>query len=947
MNKFKIDSVRVYKEGYTPNISPIDGHKYYEDKFGIRIIQKEWLGYEWWIKPIFDNIIIEYLSNSVIFICKLISEDKTTYSIISDNQNILFDNLCGVQRIDESDSFILNEDGSNSLIHFLDNGNYEKNDTSFNKIFRLRNSLVKEINSLLHEHVLYFGVIEQETELSNNSISHHYSLLDSKFVENENICYRGYDYRSPYNHDNGIILVFNHNEQDYKLLFVPNRGIVSKELSLKIEYLGKGDFYKILTTDNKWSIIDSFGSIYASDLENVGSFEGNYGEFLIFCKNGKYGAINLAGEILKIPLSDSLELHKNSFGAKSGYVKRNHSILDVLGNSFEVSFPSHQGTTESRFKPIIDDDCYSRPIGGGLFCFRSYHRDALNYSYIVNHHGEIIKKRTGGTYRQFYHGLFVFETNDGIYNVIAEDDKIIFSSGHELKIIEIPNFPIIAVKKKKEKGFNYTEIFELYNLNGIRIFENIENISDIKPFFNGNVLLGIESKVEYTYPVTVPIFDEDDDGNSYCEEYHTWDIDSKDVTLWGLYSINEKEILPREYYEITEDTSFNLIKISKICGVEKKGFFQVFGFADYLGNVLLKPLYETIEIFTSSLLRIKFNDRYGLMDYAFKQVIPCRYKTLEILAGNKFPFFKTENGTLSPTGLLIAQSEKARIILPRRICNISNFQNGLAKICNDSESKLLYGIINIFGENIIEDKYIKVYALTDKIYKCVNKYGNKHSFDLYYITTNLEATLIGSFDFISEPTDNSIGIGKRMNDDSRDLTYGVIDLNGNFILDICSSTLGKEVNHYRNITIAHKKGFIDIKTKRLVLIPDASYIGSINNGIASFAINSKKERHSNKIIGGTWGVINKFGEILIPPIYSKIFTDEFGRIYFKRDSFKIGVLNKEDEIIIPDEYDYLHKDTNENQIVLAKKTNQNKGTLFYFNNSGNLLTTEEYEEEEW
>ena len=658
--------------------------------------------------------------------------------------------------------------------------------------------------------------------------------------------------------------------------------------------------------------------------------------------------MNISGEILNIPLSDELNLHKNSHGAKSGYVKRHHSILDVLGNSFEVSFPSHQGTTKSRFKPIIDDDCYSRQIGGGLFCIASYHRDARNYSYIVNNQGRIIKEKTEGTYTQYYEGLFAFRTNNNLYQIISEENNIIFSSEYELKIIEIPNYPIIAVKKKKNKGFNYIEIFELYNLNGIRIFENIEDISDIKPFFNGNILLGIESKVEYTYPVTVPIFDEDDDGNSYCEEYHTWDIDSKDVTLWGLYSINEKEILPREYYEITEDTSFNLIKITKICGVEKKGFFQVFGFADYLGNILLKPLYETIEIFTSSLLRIKFNDRYGLMDYAFKQVIPCRYKTLEILAGNKFPFFKTENGTLSPTGLLIAQSEKARIILPRRICHISDFQNGLAKICNDSESKLLYGIINIFGENIIEDRYIKIYAVTDKIYKCVNKYGNKHAFDLYSITKDLKASLIGNFDFISEPTDNSIGIGKRMDNDSRDLTYGVIDLSGNFILDMCSSTLGKEINYYRNITIANKIGFIDIKTRRLVLIPDASYIGPINNGIASFAINSKKDRNTKKIIGGNWGVINKYGEILIHPIYSKTFTNKYGRIYFKRDSQKMGVLNKEERVIIPDEYDFLHNNTNENQIVLAKRNNQNKGTLYYFNNSGILSTTEEYnEDDDW
>lgn len=966
MKNFYTDTARIYDEGFGPNIYPTDGRKYYEDKVGVRIKNKGEYHFDWWIQPQYNKITIEFLSVRTIFICESINDDNIDnilYSIILDDQDVLFDNISGVQRIEGTDMLIINDGETNSIIQFFENGTYEIRKTSFHRIFKLHDKLINHISIILGEKVAYLGIVKQSSDLNHITHDYQYFFLDINFIINKNLKYKYSTSPFIYYHSKRIeiSLLFKHIEKDFKFLYIPERGIISKKLSTEVEYLGEG-LYKIRSIDNSWDIIDLFGSEYLTALDCMELSCGDFATSVIFCKNGQYGAMDISGEIFNIPLGDKLVPHQNSYGAKSGYVRRNSSVFDILGNSYEVSFPSHLGSAVSEFKPIIDDNCFSKAIGGGLYSMVlsafNANDNISDYSYVVNRLGEIIKEKREGHYCQFFDGLFVFRTNIGIYQVINKEDIVIFSSESKIRIIEVPNNPIIAVEKKETTTYHSKKSLEFYNKKGKRIFESIQNICDAKPFSRGNILLGIKSEATYSYHVTVPLFDRDEDGNSYCKEYHTYDIDSNDITLWGLYDANGNEILSREYYDIEEDNTFNLIKLSKICGEARRGFFQIYGYSDYMGTILLEPSYESIEIFTNSLIRVKVGKRYGLLDFAFKQVIPCRYETLEILDdGNihntfkkkkNFPYFKTENGLLSPTGLLICQSGKARILLPRRICKVSDFKNGIALICNDSESRLKYGLVNHYGEVIVEDKYLKISSITDKIYKCKNMYGAEREFDLYIITKDYTATLIGSFDFVSSPSDNSIGVGKRLKSTKQDTTYGIIDLEGRFILDICSSTLGKELGEYRTITVANKMGFVHTKTKRVVLIADANFIGPLHNGIASFAIGSEIDRRTNKIKGGKWGVVNKYGEEIINPIYSKIFTDKWSRIYFSKESSKIGMIDKDERVIISNEYDFLHNDTNENQIVLAKKSGIHKGTLYFFNNNGVLQNSEEYDEnEDW
>lgn len=961
MKKFYIDYTRIYDEGYGLNISPIDGRKYYEDKVGIRLHCKGKFIDDWWIKPQFNKITIESTLLRHLFICESIIDDDKFYSIILDDQRVLFDKVTGVRRIEDTDIFLINDGENNSTLKFLRNGNYEINNTSFHSIIKLHDKLIDQFRLILSEKVSYLGIIKQKNNLNHLSSIDSYYFLDIDFninvnIQNLNAGSLLKDYRS-----NVEYLIFKHKESTFKFLYTPQNGIINKKLSYEIEYLG-GNLYKIRSIDNTWDIIDSFGSEYASTLDSIECHLGDIAGNIIFCKAGQYGAMDISGEIYNIPLGDKLTPHQNSHGAISGYIQRNSSVFDILGNTYEVSFPSYLGNTISDYKPIIDDQSYSDPIGGGLYCIHSSwdplgkNDGTSNYSYVVNRCGKIIKEKRGGDYIQFFDGLFVFCTNEGIYQIINREDNVIFSSDTKIRIIEIPNNPIFAVEKKEVSTHHSKNTLELYNQKGERIFKEVDNICDVRPFRRGNILLGLEGEATYSYPVTIPLFDRDEDGNSYCEEYHTWDANTKEITLWGLFDINGKEILTRDYFDIEDDDAFNLIKIIKICGEAGRGFFHIYGYSDYLGNILLEPSFESIEIFTDSLLRVKIGKRYGFLDYAFKQVMPCRYETLEILDDGgktgiinrlkKFPYFKTENGILSPTGLLIGQSGKAQILLPRRFCQISDFTNGIAWVCSDSESTLRYGLVNHYGQLVVEDKYLKIEPITDTIYKCKSQYGAMHEFDLYLITKNLKATIIGSFDFVSIPSDYSIGVGKRLNPETRDITYGIIDLEGRPILDICSATLGTEVGEYRTIAIANKVGFVHTRTKRVVLIADANYIGPLHNGVASFAIGTDVDTRTNRINGGKWGAVNNYGEEIIPPIYSKIFTDEYGRIYFKNGTSKIGMINKDKQIIIPDEYDFLHDDTDENQITLVKKSSlySCKGTKYNFNNDGILLNTEEYDE---
>ncbi len=943
MDRFYIETQRVFKDGYSYNANPMDGT--YDDKVGIRRGHNGELDWDWWIEPIFDDIVIEKISSKVIFICKLISDPTPKYSVFSQDRNLIFENIEGFQRIEETDSFILNRDLSNILVNFSDN-DYEIRETPFFKIFKLPHNLSKEIADTLKENVIFFGVIKNHLPNSENMSSCiKYMFLDTSFNENTNIHYKFSKQCSIYEEENGIVLIFTCQDIDSKFLYIANRGIVNDKICKDVAYLGKGNYYKILCCDEKWDIIDSYGKVYVTCLEKAGSF---IADNLIFFKDGTYGVLNISGEVLNIQSGEELLSYR-------GYIKRNSSNLDVLGNSYEEKYlPYPNNKAIFKFKPVVDDDCFSLHIGGGLYCIQtsiewSIKTNLPDYSYVVNRQGKIIKDKREGTYIQYYSGLFIFQNNDGQYNVIDNEDNIIYDSSNVLKIIEIPNYPIIVEEIEDSNKYASWKFLYLYNLKGERIFENLKDISDIKLFSDGNILIGRRSEVSYVYSEKAPYFDTDDDGHTYCEEIDISDINSQKITLWGLYSNDGTEILAREYYDIQEDKDYDLLKLILLSGKEHKGFYQIYGYADYTGCILLDPLYEEIVTLTSSILRVKINDRYGLLDYAFRQIIPCRYKTLEIddhTPYSKFPFFKTENGVLTPTGLLICQTIKARIILDRRICEISTFKNGVAIICNDTSVNLKYGIINHFGEYIVEDKYVKITAITDSIYKC-NNYREAHKFDLYQITKDLKAHLIGSYDFLSDVAEFSLGIGKKMDTGSQHLTFGILDPKGDFILDICSSQLGKEKNGYRTIKVANKMGFIDTQTKRMVLMPDANYIGPIKAGIASFAIDCIRNQRTKKIEGGHWGAINKYGEEIIPPVYSKVFTDSYGRIYVAKNSSKIGVVTCDNKLIIPDDYDFLHIKTNKDQIVLAKRLTLKERELYFFNNNGDLQLVEQEKDEDY
>ncbi|MCH5167954.1 MAG: WG repeat-containing protein [Erysipelotrichales bacterium] len=927
---------------------------------------------DWWIEPRYDSISIVKLKSQFAFICYSYcneKEENKNYTLILENKEVIITEAKNILKIADQDIFIIQEKESNKIIEFDKKGNFDIQETKYYEIYNLNKNVRDEIKNISNLSIKYIAIFKEKWEYEGQvNYSDKYIALDKDFKEISTLSSTIYNnlgiYRLSKKYTAKIIKLF-FGESSYCLLLIENIGIITTKLYEDIEYLGLGDYFKIKHKKFKSCIINSFGQVYERNLEWEDIYKICYSssgyDNIHFIKNGNLFEFNVSGQITAIKREADPKLKDVPENLLNCYKKMLYFTPSQL-NAFNDSLKNKDNITYIVPPKEIDNNrysCYS--VGFGLYCLYDYEEDT---SIVLNRKGEIVINKIKRRYLKFYEDLFLYQSNNDIFCVSDSNDNLIFSSENEVKIFEIPNFPIIG-----EKIDNYKENWKLFNFRGERIFKNIDQIQFVDYLNNGFIKLGKKGRPSDSLPKNFPYYDYDsEDRYKYVGNLLKCDYNTDKIIVWGLYNIGGKEILPQEYHQIEEEHIFNLLKISKLYLKYRRGYILFKGLADYCGNIILEPQYEYISILNDKYLKVNVNYYYGLLDYQFKSFLPCRYKFLEIIKQKDIykvgenigfvnlklesSFYLTDKGIINPNGHIVTESEKARIILPKNKYLKSEFNNGIAIICEDLEKEKKYGIINWYGKIILPEKYKYITRIAENIYRCGLFYeGGGREFDLYYIAEEFEIKFIGSFDFLANPAENSIGVGILLEGSIDQYTYGIINKKGEYILDIGSSTLGKEINRYRSICLNGNRGFINVKTKKIVLIPGVDYIGPIYNNIASFCKEGTQDPHSNVIKGGKWGVLDKNGEILIEAYYDKIFLDKFGRIYFRKDSDKIGVLNRKNKIIIPNEYDFKgrkgsflseEKEESEDIIILGKEDSEYTGEYFFFDNNGNLLKSEEY-----
>lgn len=165
-----------------------------------------------------------------------------------------------------------------------------------------------------------------------------------------------------------------------------------------------------------------------------------------------------------------------------------------------------------------------------------------------------------------------------------------------------------------------------------------------------------------------------------------------DGTYYGIVSKNNKIVVPFEYDEIVNTFSSGLINV---CKNDK------WGCLDLEGNIVIPLVYDWIFPFGKDPLdttSAKRNGKWGIIDRKGTDIIPCVYDE-EIV-------FKHDRAVLSANGKMGMIDKEGNVIIPFEYYYVKPFTRSLELIKVAKNNKC--GVIDIFGE-------IRIPAIYDEI----------------------------------------------------------------------------------------------------------------------------------------------------------------------------------------------------------------------------------------
>lgn len=266
-----------------------------------------------------------------------------------------------------------------------------------------------------------------------------------------------------------------------------------------------------------------------------------------------------------------------------------------------------------------------------------------------------------------------------------------------------------------------------------------------------------------------------------------------------------------------------------------------------------------------------------------------------------------------------------------------DFKNGFAKVGNDSKRGIRFGLIGLFGEEIIKPKYSNLthfiegiaIAKTEKD-KCIafDTDGTKITKKLYdYISTFHEGVAIveqnKKYGFIDKEGNEIVPLIYDRVDQFKDgfaivtlnndnqYEKGIIDKKGNVVIPIKLKSvtninenrfIGEGYNNY--IYIYNEKGFV-------VNVLDYDSVSEYNNGYSGV---SKRDK---------LGLIDINGKEIIAPKYSVLYSasnvyKESKGLYIFEEKEKYGVIDNNGKIIVKPIYDRI-AGVNKDYIIVCKE----------------------------
>ena len=260
--------------------------------------------------------------------------------------------------------------------------------------------------------------------------------------------------------------------------------------------------------------------------------------------------------------------------------------------------------------------------------------------------------------------------------------------------------------------------------------------------------------------------------------------------LWGLIDKSGKEIIPVACYEIDNfaDGSYfdGIIKV-RVPKKEGDKWELKCGLVDKTGKQITPP-YDEIDHFSNERIKIKFKDKWGLIDETGKVIISPAFEEIDHFSNERIKMkFEGKWGLMDITG---------KIIIPPNVEEIDKFPNGGIKV----KFKGKWGVIDETGKEIIPIIYDGMddsdYYLNRRIkVKLKGKYG-------FIDETGKEITPI-IYDHINDFRNDGFALVERKG------VYGLIDKTGEEVVPAKYDEIEEFEHGVAAVRIDDKWGFVN------------------------------------------------------------------------------------------------------------------------------------------
>ena len=368
----------------------------------------------------------------------------------------------------------------------------------------------------------------------------------------------------------------------------------------------------------------------------------------------------------------------------------------------------------------------------------------------------------------------------------------------------------------------------------------------------------------------------------------------------------------------------------------------LWGFVDENGVEVIPCRFQSVKNFYNDLAVVKLSNKWGLINKQGEVVIDFQYTRL----GN---FIDGLAWAYTSKGVCYVNTKNEEVI-PPKFTNAFDFQNGLARVVVDGK----YGLIDLSGNYVIKPKYsfieefdeyglaIVRFGHSRVRYGVINRSGNlitKHNYkrinpfnegfaavkyknNYGFIDTRGKLVIPAIYSKVSDFKEERAAVqreglcgyidtrgeevvhlefSKCLDfEDGKAVVYkgyrrgGVIDLNGNFII---------EPNLNRLYQFSDGRGLVRDSSYNFYYITAQS-----NNVHSGMYEQAGAFQHGVAVVQSTlnhqWGIINQKGIELIPPKYDKIenFKDGYARVRIQQFS---GLSNLNGELIVQPNYEYI------------------------------------------